>query len=93
MFVYSVGFYELLRDVSRGATGKKVEVLCAMWKVFSILLEHSCKQDYKLMVTKMTEANKIELENQDKNFTVILTKMREEETRLRSALACLEKYN
>ena len=39
LYVYSVGFYDLLKKVIKNST-KKVQVITALWKVYSILLEY-----------------------------------------------------
>jgi len=41
LFVYSMGFYELLRKVL-AHTEKNYSIITAIWRVFSILLEFCC---------------------------------------------------
>ena len=45
LFVYSIGFYELLKKSVKHSPEKLV-VTTAIWKVFAILLEYCCKTDY-----------------------------------------------
>ena len=45
LFVYSVGFYELIKKCLCH-TQNKYSVITDIWKVFSILLEYCCKTDY-----------------------------------------------
>lgn len=45
LFVYSIGFYEMLNKTLSNAT-TKYTILSAIWKVFSILLEYCCKSNY-----------------------------------------------
>ena len=54
LFVYSVGFYEMLKKILTHVDGK-FTVLTAIWKVYSICLEYCCRADYKLLITKVTE--------------------------------------
>ena len=49
LFVYSVGFYELLNKCLEH-TNKKYTVITAIWKVFSILLEYCCRTDYRMLI-------------------------------------------
>lgn len=49
LFVYSVGFYELLNKCLQH-TDKKYTVITALWKVFSILLEYCCRTDYRMLI-------------------------------------------
>ena len=54
LFVYSVGFYEMLKKLLNHVDGK-FSVLTSIWKVYSICLEYCCRADYKLLITKVTE--------------------------------------
>ena len=45
LFVYSVGFYEMLNKCI-AHTQYKYSLLGQIWKVFSILLEYCCKSNY-----------------------------------------------
>lgn len=47
LFVYSVGFYEMLKSAMAGCKNRPV-LIANFWKVFSILLEYCCKHDYKM---------------------------------------------
>lgn len=49
MFVYSVGYYELLKKVL-SHTSNKYNIITALWKVFSVLLEYCCRADYKMLI-------------------------------------------
>jgi ABC-type phosphate/phosphonate transport system ATPase subunit len=52
LFVYSVGFYELI-DKCLEHTNKKYTIIVSIWKVFSILLEYCCRTDYRMMISKI----------------------------------------
>lgn len=45
LFVYSIGFYEMLQRSLEHA-GNKYILLSSMWRVFAILLEYCCKSNY-----------------------------------------------
>ena len=52
LFVYSVGFYELIKKCLEH-TSKNVTIITAIWKVFSILLEYCCHTDYNMLITRI----------------------------------------
>ena len=49
LFVYSVGFYEMLKKMTHNTNGS-LTVCTSIWKVFSICLEFCCRTDYKMLV-------------------------------------------
>jgi hypothetical protein len=57
LFVYSIGFYELLLTITSTTKGKKspntTKVMGSVWTVYSILLEFCCKADYQLLISKL----------------------------------------
>lgn len=67
MFVYSVGWYELLKKCLEH-TGNKYSVIANMWKVFSILLEYCCRSDYKMLVQAITQTHKEEIEQLEAKY-------------------------
>lgn len=65
LFVYSVGFYELIKNCLEHTSGN-VTIITAIWKVFSILLEYCCHTDYNMLITKIQnefESDKQKLED------------------------------
>ena len=67
LFVYSVGFYELIRDLLEH-TQKKYSMITAIWKVFAILLEYCCRTDYLMLISEISREHKGMLEKLDKDF-------------------------
>ena len=67
MFVYSVGFYELLKKCLQH-TGKKYTVITSMWKVFAILLEYCCRSDYRMLIQEITAQNKAEIDKMEAKY-------------------------
>ena len=59
LFVYSVGFYELIKKCLEH-TQQKYTIVTALWKVFSILLEYCCRTDYRMLIQKISEQHKNE---------------------------------
>jgi hypothetical protein len=53
LFVYSIGFYEMIQKCLTHATNKYT-LLANVWKVYSILLEYCCKTNYRMMITELT---------------------------------------
>ena len=49
LFVYTVGFQELMRN-SLPMSATNFGIISNLWKVYALLLEHSCESDYKLLV-------------------------------------------
>ena len=54
LFVYSVGFYELLNKLARH-TRSKTSLIAAIWRVYSILLEYWWKTDYSMMISEISK--------------------------------------
>lgn len=69
LFVYSVGFYELIKKCIQH-TEKKYSIITNIWKVFSILLEYCCKTDYRMLIAEISKAHKDELEKLEEQFQV-----------------------
>jgi hypothetical protein len=52
--VYSVGFYELIKNCL-DHTEKKYTIITAIWRVFSILLEYCCRTDYRMLISEIEQ--------------------------------------
>jgi len=67
LFVYSIGFYEMIHKCLAHAT-HKYTLLANVWKVYSILLEYCCKTNYRMMITELTNQfqKTLERENEKK---------------------------
>lgn len=61
LFVYSLGFYQLINKTMDHIDGK-YSYIAGVWKVFSILLEYCCKVDYTMMITAVQEEKRVALE-------------------------------
>ena len=55
LFVYSVGFYEMLKSALGSGCKNRPAFIGNFWKVYSILLEYCCKHDYKMQILELTE--------------------------------------
>ena len=54
LFVYSVGFYEMIK-ACLGSCKNRPALTSNLWKVYSILLEYCCKHDYKMQIQEITQ--------------------------------------
>lgn len=52
LFVYSIGFYEMLHKCLNHAKNK-YSLLSAIWKVYSVLLEYCCSSNYQMLIAKI----------------------------------------
>ena len=67
LFVYSVGFYELIQECLKN-TPKRVSMITNIWKVFAILLEYCCRTDYRMLISEISKEHKAELDKLDRDY-------------------------
>ena len=67
LFVYSVGFFELLKKIL-ATTSRNYTIITAIWKVFQVLLEYSCKTDYKILIAELTEKHAKEMKDLEQSY-------------------------
>jgi len=67
LFVYSVGFYELIKKCL-AHTEKKYTIITAIWKVFSILLEYCCRTDYRMLISEISKENERKMEELETKY-------------------------
>jgi len=84
LFVYTVGFSELIKTSLEHSDNNYI-LIANIWKVFSILLEYSGKSEYQLMVSKMGEAHRQQIEEANEKFDLKLLKYIMNERELREA--------
>lgn len=55
LFVYSVGFFELLKQqMSNVSEENSLNLLMNLWKTYGVLLEYSCRTEYRLLISRVT---------------------------------------
>ena len=54
LFVYSVGFFELLKKIL-ATSQKNYSIITSIWKVYQVLLEYCCKTDYRILIAEITD--------------------------------------
>lgn len=69
LFVYSVGFYELVGRCLEH-TEKKYTIITNIWKVYSILLEYCCRTDYRMLISEISKEHKSELDKLDREYQI-----------------------
>ena len=67
LFVYSVGFYELIKKCLQH-TEKKYTIITNIWKVFAILLEYCCRTDYRMLISEISKEHKSAMDKLDKDY-------------------------
>lgn len=78
LFVYSLGFYEMILKCVQHAKNK-YSILASLWKVFQILLEYCCKSNYQMMIVKLGTEHKEELEKIEELHSLQLQRLEENE--------------
>ena len=67
LFVYSIGFYEMLNKALASAKNRYT-LLSAIWKVYSILLEYCCKSDYQMLLMNINVEHQEQLEKLEAKY-------------------------
>lgn len=67
LFVYSVGFYEVLSEVL-SHSDQRFYISSNIWIVFNILLEYCCRTEYENIITNVTKTHKDQLDKLNKNL-------------------------
>jgi hypothetical protein len=62
-----VGFYEMINKMIEHSS-YKYSLVSRIWKVFAVLLEYCCANDYKLMITKITKEHEDDIEDLKSDF-------------------------
>eukprot|EP00347_Sterkiella_histriomuscorum_P005529 403356266 len=103
MFVYSVGFFNLIRDITEKSKEvylqsnekqhrhvTKFSIVTAVWKVYQILLEYTYRSDYQLLINRIQENFKVEKEQREKEFEEILQDYKKTEYQLQLQIKNLQ---
>ncbi|CAD8138261.1 unnamed protein product [Paramecium octaurelia] len=71
MFVYTVGFYEMLHEMLRN-----LQLTAAIWKVFGILLEYVAKGDFQFTINQIQQETQQKIEELNETLTQRETKFK-----------------
>lgn len=92
LFVYSVGFFELLKKIL-STTGKSYSIVTSIWKVFQVLLEYCCKTDYRILISEITDKYNSEMNEVEKKFKEKIQKYIDDEKVLKQNMETMRDYN
>jgi len=91
LFVYSIGFNEVLKTMLNHSKDK-VELTSSIWKVFSVLLEYCCKVEYKAIINQQMEKHGQDILKINQQHDEEMKEFKEEINELKESLANLQKY-
>ena len=91
LFVYSVGFYELIKRCMQHVD-KKFTLITNIWKVFAILLEYCCRTDYRMLISEISKEHKAETEKLERDYQDKFREQANHEKILRDTNDTLTKY-
>jgi hypothetical protein len=92
LFVYSVGFYEMISKVIQHSE-QKYTLITRIWKVFAVVLEYCCLTDYKMMITQITNEHDGRLAAVQKEFDLKIEQFLDNERYLKSNIQVLTQSN
>jgi len=92
LFVYSVGFYELMKKCL-AHTQKKYTIITALWKVFSILLEYCCRTDYRMLIQEISQEHKKEMDEMERKYKTRFEEQANNEKVIKQNMEILQKYS
>lgn len=81
LFVYSIGFYQMILKILEH-TDKKYTIVAGIWKVFAILLEYCCQLDYQMIITTLNLEKREELEQLEEEYKKQIDQMEDHERQL-----------
>lgn len=91
LFVYSVGFYELINKCLEHTANRKYTIIVSIWKVFAILLEYCCRTDYRTMIQKIVQENDEQRDALTKEFEAERSVLANNEKALKQTIEALTK--
>ena len=92
LFVYSVGFYEMVNKVIEHS-GQKYQIITRLWKVFAVLLEYCCQNDYQMIITKISTEHDEVIEKLKDGFDLQCQDFYDNEKILKKNIAVLQLSN
>eukprot|EP00347_Sterkiella_histriomuscorum_P012772 403367281 len=92
LFVYSVGFYELIKKLVSHCQ-RKYSIITSIWKVFSVLLEYCCQSDYRMLISEITNQHEEEIEKMDRDFQSKCQEFLNNEKILKQNMEVMQKYS
>ena len=81
LFVYSIGFFQLIRSILEH-TRRKYTIVTGLWKVYAMLLEYCCQFDYEMIITTLNIEKREELEQVEKDFREQMSKNEDQQKQM-----------
>lgn len=81
LFVYSIGFFQLIRRILEH-TKNKYTIVTGIWKAYAILLEYCCQFDYDMIITTLNLEKKEELTHLENDYKEQVLKMEDHQRQL-----------
>lgn len=85
LFVYSIGFYEMILRCVQHAKNK-YSIMSSLWKVYQILLEYCCKSNYQMLIAKISNEHKTQIDNLEDEFNKEILNLNNNEKSLKEQL-------
>ncbi|CAD8055577.1 unnamed protein product [Paramecium sonneborni] len=86
MFVYTVGFYEMLHEIL-----KNLQLTTSIWKVFGILLEYIAKGDFQFTINQIQQESQQKIEELNDTLTQREIKFKFIENKTRDEINALQR--
>ena len=85
LFVYSIGFYQLIQKILEH-TKKKYTIITGIWKAYAILLEYCCQLDYEMIVKTLNLEKKEEIDQLEAEFQSQISKLESHEKEMTESI-------
>lgn len=82
LFVYSVGFHELIKKCLEH-TKKKYTIITQIWKVFAILLEYCCRTDYRMLISEISKESEDKIREKEEMYQIKFQEQANQEKNLK----------
>ncbi|CAI2364608.1 unnamed protein product [Moneuplotes crassus] len=91
LFVYSIGFNDLLKTLLSHCKDK-ASLISSIWRAFTVILEYSCKVEYKALINKKIEEHQNEITKIEKDHEEAIKDIKLEVLELRNKISGMDKY-
>ena len=84
LFVYTVGYFEVVRSIVKGymrEDGNKGVYMTKIWRVFMILLEYACKTDYQMITSQLEKDHHEKVNELEHRYKTEIEKLEVSEAR------------
>ena len=85
LFVYSIGFYQMILKVLEH-TNNKYTIVTGIWKVFAVLLEYCCQLDYQMIINTLNLEKREEMEQLEAEYKAQIQEIQEQEKHVQETL-------